>query len=243
MAEFVVSDIHGQLPALIDVLKKAKFNANRDTLYVLGDMIDWGEDPIGVINYIRNIPNKVVLLGNHELLCVSAMLHNNSFAMDCWQSNRGYSTYCQLMNLSVEQRKEILNWLASLPAKHETSKFYLTHSAVIQPQEADNWGMNYHILELMHKGIFADEIYQSIWKRVIPAEVPQSTRKILVSGHTCTKKYHGEYSIFFDLDNRYINIDCGAKGVGIPDKPYKLALMQLNYNKNTYRVWYSDRRS
>ena len=52
MAIYVTSDAHGHVRALDEALSKISL-ASDDTLYVLGDMIDRGPDPVGVIKLVR----------------------------------------------------------------------------------------------------------------------------------------------------------------------------------------------
>ena len=63
MAIYVTSDAHGHVCALDEALSKISLTSD-DTLYVLGDMIDRGPDPVGVINLVRSLPNARVLKGN-----------------------------------------------------------------------------------------------------------------------------------------------------------------------------------
>ena len=67
MATYITSDAHGHLRALDQALEQAAPGAD-DTVYVLGDMIDRGPEPVGVINLVRSLPNVHVLMGNHERL-------------------------------------------------------------------------------------------------------------------------------------------------------------------------------
>ena len=50
MATYVIGDIHGQLEQLKVLLEKMKFNEN-DELYVMGDVVDRGPDPIKALQY------------------------------------------------------------------------------------------------------------------------------------------------------------------------------------------------
>ena len=62
----VVSDIHGNLVALRQVLEDID-QSGVDSAVCLGDNIGYGPEPEGVVNLIRkrNIP---CVMGNHELL-------------------------------------------------------------------------------------------------------------------------------------------------------------------------------
>ena len=68
MAIYVTSDAHGHVRALDEALSKISL-ASDDTLYVLGDMIDRGPDPVGVEHNLLVIALEHVGIGKraHEL--------------------------------------------------------------------------------------------------------------------------------------------------------------------------------
>ena len=86
-AAFVVGDIHGHPETLISLLRDAGLIGPDDAwrgadsaLWLLGDLTDRGPDGIGVIETVRRLQGEAaatggevnVLLGNHDLLIVSA---------------------------------------------------------------------------------------------------------------------------------------------------------------------------
>mgnify|MGYP004671963733 FL=1 len=62
---YVMSDIHGCYEEFIEMLELINFK-NEDDLYILGDILDRGENPIKILQYIKNKSNIHMLLGNHE---------------------------------------------------------------------------------------------------------------------------------------------------------------------------------
>jgi len=83
MKRFVIGDVHGRLKALIEVLKKAKFNYDKDKLIVLGDIADGGYDTYMVVEELLKIKHLVLVLGNHD--CVDSKT-------ECL-TKRGWITY------------------------------------------------------------------------------------------------------------------------------------------------------
>lgn len=65
---FVVSDIHGHYTLLRKALKEAGFDANNeDHLFICcGDLFDRGPENRKVYDYIRRLPRKVLVRGNHD---------------------------------------------------------------------------------------------------------------------------------------------------------------------------------
>ena len=65
MSQYVLGDLHGRAPALIDILYKSNFDKNKDTLIVLGDIVDgypWAHECFDILLTIKN---KIICLGNH----------------------------------------------------------------------------------------------------------------------------------------------------------------------------------
>lgn len=65
MRYFMVSDIHGEYDKLVSALKKNGFDQDKDTLVSVGDAFDRGPKNTEVLNYLVNLPNKILLFGNH----------------------------------------------------------------------------------------------------------------------------------------------------------------------------------
>ena len=84
MRYFFVSDIHGELDKLIEALNAAEFNENSDTLVVLGDSFDRGENSLGVLKFIMGCKNRLVVAGNHDLRLEDLLY-------DSWIDSRDYS--------------------------------------------------------------------------------------------------------------------------------------------------------
>ena len=62
---YVMSDIHGMSDLLKKMLDRIQPDAE-DMIYILGDMIDRGPDPAGVLDLAIACPNVIPLKGNHE---------------------------------------------------------------------------------------------------------------------------------------------------------------------------------
>lgn len=68
MASYLVGDIQGCDAALARLLDKAAFSASRDTLYVLGDLVNRGPESAAVLRRLMGLGDAAhCLLGNHDL--------------------------------------------------------------------------------------------------------------------------------------------------------------------------------
>ncbi|RYY99542.1 MAG: serine/threonine protein phosphatase [Chitinophagaceae bacterium] len=66
MATWVIGDIHGQYDALLQVLERSGFDALRDGLICLGDLVDRGPRPFDCILLLHDLPQLVCIRGNHD---------------------------------------------------------------------------------------------------------------------------------------------------------------------------------
>jgi hypothetical protein len=131
---YVVSDVHGHLEDLRDVLRQAELVDDEDrwtgadhALWVLGDLVDRGPDGIGVIRFLRSLiaqaPDRVhVLLGNHESLMMGEKLFPETRFTEVWQYNGGRP------GDQEELTDEETAWLRGLPAMGRAGDFLLMHS-------------------------------------------------------------------------------------------------------------------
>ena len=94
--KYVISDIHGMWDKYQNMLKLIKFSAE-DELYILGDVIDRGEDGIKILQDIRRHTNMHLLMGNHELMAVQTLFAQDenewNEKMIVWAMNGGEETY------------------------------------------------------------------------------------------------------------------------------------------------------
>ena len=133
MAIYVTSDAHGHVRALDEALSKISLTSD-DTLYVLGDMIDRGPDPVGVIKLVRSLPNAHVLKGNHEQIMLDAIIGQDPLDAETWDINGGWTTSEQLNDMEFEAYEELVRWMAALPlyavAETEERPYLLVHAGI-----------------------------------------------------------------------------------------------------------------
>ncbi len=105
MKYFVVSDLHSFKSEFEKALEKKGFKKNFDNhmLIVNGDIFDRGPESLEMKEYLDSINNKIMILGNHELLLLeiirrgyfnSVDLHNGTVDTAI-QLSGGYKTYFQ----------------------------------------------------------------------------------------------------------------------------------------------------
>ena len=115
MSTYVFSDVHGHLAPLDRLLERIA-PGEGDSLFMLGDMIDRGPDPVGVMRCCRDLPGCTVLMGNHEDLLLSCLEQpDDPIRQYNWQTNGAASTQAGLDGLDEASRTELLGWVEQLP--------------------------------------------------------------------------------------------------------------------------------
>ncbi|MGF1760996.1 metallophosphoesterase [Photobacterium sagamiensis] len=90
---YFISDIHGQFDLLMDVLNEIEFRFPadgriQDRLFILGDLIDRGNQSLSVLGAAQYNPAIVSLVGNHEVMAHKA-LSGDAQSMLLWAYNGG----------------------------------------------------------------------------------------------------------------------------------------------------------
>lgn len=184
----------------------------RDTLYVLGDVIDRGPDGIKILQDMNTRPNVFPLLGNHEFtaaVCLPWLMEEVTeqsladldetqlAALSEWLTNGGGPTLRALKQLDREEREDILDYLREMELYAEVEaggrSFVLTHSA---PEHFKP-----------DKPLDSYELQDFLFGRPEP-EAVYFPNKILVFGHTPTRILGGEDKIF--RRETWVDIDCGC---------------------------------
>lgn len=73
---YCISDIHGEVNRFTAMLDQIHFSTE-DTLYIIGDVIDRALGGVDILKQIMAAFNMVLLLGNHEQMCLDTLGPNN----------------------------------------------------------------------------------------------------------------------------------------------------------------------
>lgn len=215
MATYAIGDIHGEYEQLRVLLQKMNFNEN-DELYIMGDVVDRGPNPIKTLQFLMTLPNCICLAGNHEdmaLRClkllkkeiteefIASLEENNLMCLLEWMQNGAKTTIDEFKNLSEEEREEIIDFIGDFESY-----------AVLS--------INNKEYILVHAGLGNDFCYMTpieeyelddlIWHRA-DYEVAYFDDKIVVTGHTPTQYIAcNPRPGYIYKGNNHIALDCCA---------------------------------
>lgn len=126
MRTFFIGDIHGCADEFDELLARIRYNPGADRLFIVGDSLSRGPDPMRVFSRIQETGAKSVL-GNHDYKMLVWMRHEDGEPHDDVPVSKS-------RRRAVEQvypiRKEVKSWLASLPLYIETEDWILAHAAI-----------------------------------------------------------------------------------------------------------------
>jgi len=203
---YVLSDVHGNLKRFNSIMGQINLQ-DSDTLYILGDVIDRFPDGIKILRQIMKMPNAKMLLGNHEYMMLEAIGNPNEtdfYALNLWYYNGGKCTHDYLKHLRKDLRKEIFDYLRSLPLnidiEIEGKKYKMVHGF---PKE--------RFLNSDHS--YSSETEYTVWKRLMPGQINPEDY-ILIFGHTPTRHYQRCKPLELWFGENVIGIDCGC---GFPE--------------------------
>lgn len=210
---YAMSDLHGEYQKYLAMLEKIKFN-QEDTLYLLGDLVDRGPEPVKILQDIMQRPNVYPLLGNHEVMAIyilkqlllevteETISQVDTYLMEnifIWQRNGGGVTLEQFQALPLRERRQLLEFMEGF-GWYETvdvgeRAFLLVHAGLGNYRPGKKLE-EYSLEELT----MVRPDYQTQY-------FPDDSIYVL-SGHTPTKLLSGKWEIYHSHNN--IVLDCGA---------------------------------
>ena len=218
MAIYVISDIHGEYDKFLELLGKIKLK-DSDILYILGDVVDRGPHPIKVLLKLMEMPNAVMMVGNHELMAIECLKllqkeiteesikelgEEEANNLISWMQNGSETTIKEFRELDSEQRQEVIEYLRESLIYEEIAvggkEYLLVHAGL----------GNYY----PGKDIEDYSLKELIWDRA-EYDIQYYPDKYVVTGHTPTQNIEGNPRPgYIYRKNNHIAIDCGASWPG-----------------------------
>lgn len=122
MSTYAIGDLQGCYVSLQALLTKIGFNKSRDSLWLVGDLVNRGPDSLACLRFARGLGDRAIaVLGNHDLhlLAVAEGL-----------SKAGKRDTLQPI-LDAPDRDDLLNWLRSQKLLHVDNEFVMVHAGLL----------------------------------------------------------------------------------------------------------------
>ena len=217
---YIVGDIHGCYQQYQMLLEKIQFS-EKDELYVLGDVVDRGPEPIKVLQDMMKRTNVIFILGNHDFIMYTLMRKlsveiteenydkhlTTELLLDynLWLQDGGRVTAEQFSKLSYSEKMDMLDYIAGASLyeviKNSGKEYRLVHAGLgnFTPDKAMD---EYDLYDFL-------EERTDYTKRYYPEE-----NIFLVTGHTPTVhiKDWGKAKVY--MKNGHIALDCACVAGG-----------------------------
>ena len=199
---FVIGDIHGCVLTFRKMVEEHLQLTKNDTLFLLGDYIDRGPDPKGVVDYIielqRNSYNVVPILGNHEYMLLQSMENDEDF--ENWTQN-GYLTTLLSFGIKLPDIKgrssvfdihvRYIDFFKGLVKFAETKGFLLVHAGIGRDKENPF------------------DLYSLLWTREEFHNNKALKGRKLIHGHT-PMSLNSIRDRVYDPEEEFLNLDGGC---------------------------------
>lgn len=120
MPTYAIGDIQGCFSALQRLLDKIHFNEHKDTLWFVGDLVNRGPESLETLRFIKKLPNRVVVLGNHDLHLMAVYFGIRKMYAD--------DTIEDIIN--APDCEQLISWLRQQPLVHYDAqlKYAMVHA-------------------------------------------------------------------------------------------------------------------
>ena len=206
---YVVSNLHGDYDKFTALLQEIKFK-DSDLMYILGDIVDYGDQSMELIADLSVRLNVYAVAGEHDyraarmLTGFDKMLKNGATPdadyiaeMTEWVQDGGQATLDGFRGLDEEQREGVLDYLCDLALFEEAEvkgkQYLMVHAGIADYSEDSD---------------LEDYLPEDFFSEPLDGEFPLMEDTTVIVGHVPTKNgkiTYGEGSIF---------IDCGVVNGG-----------------------------
>lgn len=213
---YVISDIHGCYKEYKELLEKIHFEET-DELYVLGDVVDRGPEPMKVLQDMMLRPNVYPILGNHDYVALRVLNKLNVEIQEenaqshlsekdlldymYWIQDGGKTTAEAFRRLSAQDRADILEYIKEFLLCEEVfvgeKRYILAHADLHDFEEGKDLD-DYALADFLFYRAEYDKRYA------------KDENTFLVTGHTPTFLIREDREALVYEKNGHIAIDCGC---------------------------------
>ncbi len=207
---YVVSDLHGNYEKFKALLCEINFK-DSDTMYILGDIVDHGEDPIGLICDISMRYNVLPILGECDYRALplleelDKMLRGNAPDPELlprlaeWMECGGRTTIEGFKALDDDMREGVIDYISDMALYEEITvkgqKYLLLHAGIA------DFDPDAELDEYMPEDFISDSL---------DPDAKYFDDTVIIVGHTHTAEL-GAAGKIFHAPSGNIFIDCGGE--------------------------------
>jgi bis(5'-nucleosyl)-tetraphosphatase (symmetrical) len=129
---YVIGDVQGCLHAFLELIAAIDYDPRRDRLWFTGDLVNRGEDSIGMLRWcMAHDEGIVAILGNHDLHLLAVA--------EGFVPPHKKDTLTEI--LEAPDRDEVLEWLRRRPMLHREGDWLMVHAGLMPawtPQQAQS---------------------------------------------------------------------------------------------------------
>lgn len=212
--QYVIADIHGCYEEYMELIEKIRLSETNDHLYILGDVLDRGPEPMKTLLDIMNRRNVTYIIGNHDYLFlyfirklgldlskVESMSTDDISDFQVYLSDGGLTTIETFMKLPKEKKQAVRDFLENANAYDEVmignKRFVLVHAGICGFDEEKILG-EYEVLDFIcERTDYNKRYYQDI-------------NAYVITGHTPTMYINVDSDSTVYIGNGHIAVDCGC---------------------------------
>ncbi len=215
MSTYLISDIHGCYDQYQELLRKIDFSKD-DELFVLGDALDRGPEPIKVMLDLMDRENATLIMGNHDATALMVLrqltkeITDDSIAeitpevlnvCSAWFQDGGFSTMKKFQEQEPPVQTDLLSFLEDAPffetIEYNRMLYILVHGGL------GNFDPSKELEEYQPEEL--------LWDRPdYNRDYFPGGRIVLVTGHTPTPYIREDRRPLVYEGHGHLAIDCGC---------------------------------
>lgn len=225
---YVTSNLHGNYSGFIKLLKTIDFK-DSDIMYILGDIVDIGDEGMELVGDLSVRYNVYPIVGDHDYTAVrmlsgfekmlkSGETPSKNFVVQMteWASNGGQATLDSFRTLDAEMREGIIDYLSDMTLYEEVTvagkDYLLVHAGIAGFEDGAD------LDELGPEAFFTESL--DLTRKYF------DDKTVVVGHEPTTEENGGNGKIFYG--NGSIDIDCGEARGG------RIGCLRLDDGKEFY---------
>lgn len=211
--KYVVADIHGCYEEYMELIQRINLS-DEDHLYILGDALDRGLEPMQVLLDLIKRKNVTYIIGNHDYLflyfirkmgldlsCASNLSEDDISDFQAYMEDGGLVTIEAFMKLSSVEKQAVCNFLENANVYDEVllddKRYILAHAGISNFKEEKSMD-EYDVLDFICE--------RTDYRR----RYFQDSNTYVITGHTPTMYINQDFSSKVYIGNGHVAIDCGC---------------------------------